>query len=159
MDLAMVEQVSLRDRSYRPVAAAMRVLAPHFTSPWKLWAQPYGGNGASSLFKLHFKHEGRDDSNYPSAMVLDVYPTVIEIPNVILPDHLRHQALMYRALEQVVLVAEEDGQHVVVSDCVDRYKRSLLARGATQTPNVADAVVLHLEMDFGLSKMSAQPKA
>lgn len=126
-----------------------------------LWVQPYGGNGSSSLFKLHFKNEdeNKEDSNHPAAMVLDVDPTVIEIPKVILPDHLRHQALMYRALEQVVLIAEEDGQHVVVSDCVDRYKRSLLARGATQTPNVADAVLLHPEMDFGLSKMSVQSTA
>ncbi|MEA9920785.1 hypothetical protein ABQZ99_013675 [Xanthomonas hortorum pv. vitians] len=159
MDLARVEQSALMDRSFRPVAAAMRILAPCFILPWELWAQPYGEKGGSSLFKLLFKNVAQDGARSTPAMVVKVDAEVIEIPNVYLPDHLRHQALMYRALEQVVLTAEKDGQRVVVSECVNRYRRSLLARGAVQTPNISDAVVLHPEMDFGPSRMSVQPTA
>lgn len=157
MDLNTVERRSLSDPTFRPVAAAMRVLAPHFTDPWELWAETGVGNPGSALISILFRNTEDSRIAPPSAIELHVYPTVIEIPKVLLPDHLRHQALMYRTLQQVVHVGEEDGQHVVISQCVNRYKRSLLARGAMQTPNVYDAVVLNPDMDFGLSKLSSSP--
>lgn len=134
------------DPAFRYAAVVMCELAPFFAHPWRLEAMPHGTTGNISRIVIQYQKHG--DRFATDALDLHLFEGLIEVPYVFLPQHLHQKGLMIRALGRLTEACDADGRHLVISKLVDRYRRSLIARGAIAAPKQIDAVFLHVSMNF-----------
>jgi len=147
MDIGTAKALGSREPAFRYAAILMETLAPSFGSPWRLAICPRGPSRCKFRIVLEYVKEG-DPITKGTAADIFTFDRHVEIPIVSLPEHLYRQGLMISALGKLVETASRDGVVVYVTDLVPRYRSSLMARGAHPAPRRADAVQLHVGMNF-----------